>query len=67
MIKVNNSVIVILFVLVLFFILPYLFSLSVNLLFNYQINYNWKLIIGFWILFLVFRSNIIFNTDTIKN
>jgi len=67
MIKVNNSVIVILFVLVLFFILPYLFSLSVNLLFNYQINYNWKLIIGFWILFLVFRSNINFNADTIKN
>ena len=70
MIKVNKSILVVLFVLfllVIFFCLPYLFSLGISLLFNYQIDYNWKLIIGFWILFLVFRSNINFNADTIKN
>ena len=50
-----DIIIIILFILFIF-LTPFAFFWSVNILFNYQIDYNIKTGLAFWLLYLVIKG-----------
>jgi hypothetical protein len=40
---------------IIILLVPYIVFVSVGVLFNYHIPYNWKTVLSFWALYIVFK------------